>query len=744
MIMALAKINQHVVATRGVESVVIAIPKTLRCRAIVRLAQLRDGWRFGYDYAYSLGGGGCAPSRNHDVFPSRDAALHAGLATIRRQFVDAAGYHKHEINAARAARRALALIDQFTAQKFPTKKEATMSTATLEKSNGHKKATKTKHAASPGRTRKEAKPFKNLPIDSSGKHSPGDAAFDSKRNIPPGATSTTTPGGAMRNDPDADGSTTEQRRPRWAVPEAAAVTGQEIECDLALLHRHPDNRRSSDDDGDVHSLAESIRADGQIQAITVRIAPPHWDLQDGHYQIVCGERRWRACRVAGRGSVRCKVRADLDDAATLRIIAAENALRRDLNPIEKAHLVERLCSENADGSKALTRDQAAQVIGLESGGAASNIARLLSLPDVWQKRVASGELAWSWAQEIYPYLQAEPVMDQLEQAWRHGDRVFESRKELARSLGAFTLTFCRRLDSAEFDAADRSEQEVLDELECVELPDPEALGSKRKTAVFATNVKRFHELQQQAQAEQSKAKASKVGQDEPPKKAAGDRQPTKAELREAAEERARKLAGEINVWRHKLLRHEIARAMEEGRDDGWRLVMCYAAYVNTIGPRFCELLQRATNSWPKADWSHGWPCVANVRTEAARRNVTHAMALLILRGEPSGLDFETVGALAADLGVDVAGAWLWLQAAAVPDRAARQAMLQEFLLLHRTDELKDLGAELGVHFMAGTTTKEGMIKLILSKPRLPVPKSIKPLKAAKAEGKKRKKGKAAK
>jgi hypothetical protein len=133
--MTLAKLNQHGVATRGVESVVVRLPKAGRCRAIVRLAQLKDGWRFGYDYGYSLGGGGAAPSANGQRFPSRDLALQAGLSSVRRYLDRSANYHKGETNAVRALKRSLAIIDQFIAQRFP--KEPSMSASTLEKSNGH-------------------------------------------------------------------------------------------------------------------------------------------------------------------------------------------------------------------------------------------------------------------------------------------------------------------------------------------------------------------------------------------------------------------------------------------------------------------------------------------------------------------------------------------------------------------------------------------------------------------------------
>lgn len=599
-----------------------------------------------------------------------------------------------------------------------------MTTATLEKSNGHKLAKQSHEAPSPSaRKRKEghAVPHHNRVPSAGGAVARAPSLTPRAKGlkpetIPPGATSTTTPEGIRRLDPA-------------AINDPAAITGQEIECDLALLHPHPDNRRSSDDDGDVEQLAESIRVDNLIQAITVRIAPEHWDLPAGHYQIVCGERRWRACRVAGRGSVRCKVRADLDDAATLRIIATENALRRDLNPIEKARLIDRLCASNEDGSKALTREEAAQVVGLESGGAASNMARLLNLPEAWQQRIAAGELAWSWAQEIYPYLAAEPVMVQLDRAWQQPDpfdNIFASRQELSRGLATLVHNTCRRLDGAKIDLSDAG---LKERLEIVELPDPEAVG-KRKLAAYATNVKLFDEaIKKQAQ-RAAKSKAGKVGQEEPPKAAA--RSDAKADARdkiEAAERRSAALQEAVAGWRHRLLQRAVAMDIERGRGFAIPVVLAYAM-EQPLDRRFPPLVD-----FVRARSGEQWSLAGKFADAGEGAKLLNELAARLLRTKAiGGPIFETdfIERLAIGLGLDVENEWLALQqpVSKTSRELAGGDLLEEFFLLFRAEELHAVAKSIEVHVPGAT--KEKLIEVLLNIPRgstrrLKLPKAIAPL-----------------
>jgi ParB family chromosome partitioning protein len=121
----------------------------------------------------------------------------------------------------------------------------------------------------------------------------------------------------------------------------------------------------------LQELADSIRAQGLIQPILVR--PIGRDKAGEKYEIIAGERRWRAAQLAELTEVPCVVR-EVDDHATLAMALIENIQREDLNPLEEATALKRLIEEFH-----LTHQQAAEAVG-RSRAAVSNLLRLLDLP----------------------------------------------------------------------------------------------------------------------------------------------------------------------------------------------------------------------------------------------------------------------------------------------------------------------------------------------------------------------------
>jgi len=118
----------------------------------------------------------------------------------------------------------------------------------------------------------------------------------------------------------------------------------------------------------LNALAESISQHGLIQPLTVR------ELDGGGYQIVAGERRWRAARIAGLAEVPVRV-MELSDSQTMQIALIENLQREDLNPIEEAAGYKELTD-----SYGMTQDEVAKVVG-KARSSVTNALRLLTLPD---------------------------------------------------------------------------------------------------------------------------------------------------------------------------------------------------------------------------------------------------------------------------------------------------------------------------------------------------------------------------
>ena len=158
---------------------------------------------------------------------------------------------------------------------------------------------------------------------------------------------------------------------------------------IQKLEPNPDQPRHDFDEEALAELADSISQHGLIQPITVR------PLETGYYQIIAGERRWRASRIAGLKEVPVNViQADDKKAAQLALI--ENLQREDLNPLEEARGYETLME-----TYGLTQEEAAGSVG-KSRPAVANALRLLKLPKSILSLVADGSLSAGHARALIP------------------------------------------------------------------------------------------------------------------------------------------------------------------------------------------------------------------------------------------------------------------------------------------------------------------------------------------------------
>jgi ParB family chromosome partitioning protein len=152
------------------------------------------------------------------------------------------------------------------------------------------------------------------------------------------------------------------------------------ELPLEMIIANPDQpRRVFEEDGLV-ALADSLRERGVLQPVLVRPLP------GGTYELIAGERRWRAAELAGLETVPAMVRPD-DDAASLELALIENMAREDLNPLEEARACAALVEELG-----LTRDEVGRRVG-RSRVAVSNLLRLLDLPDLVLMLLEDGSLS---------------------------------------------------------------------------------------------------------------------------------------------------------------------------------------------------------------------------------------------------------------------------------------------------------------------------------------------------------------
>jgi ParB family chromosome partitioning protein len=166
---------------------------------------------------------------------------------------------------------------------------------------------------------------------------------------------------------------------------------------LAALQPGKYQPRTHMDEGSLFELAESIKAQGVMQPILVRPVSP------GRYEIIAGERRMRAAKLAGLDEVPVLVK-DVPDEAAAAMSLIENIQREDLNPLEEAQGLKRLTDEFG-----LTHEQAAQAVG-RSRSAASNLLRLLNLSEPVQQMLMAGDIDMGHARALLPLEGAQQIL----------------------------------------------------------------------------------------------------------------------------------------------------------------------------------------------------------------------------------------------------------------------------------------------------------------------------------------------
>lgn len=192
--------------------------------------------------------------------------------------------------------------------------------------------------------------------------------------------------------------------------------------DVAAIRRNPDQPRKVFDSAALDELRASIERHGVLQPIQVR--------RDGSgFEIISGERRWRAARSAGHSEIPAVVRDDVDDGFSLELAIVENVQRQDLDPLEKARgyraLMERV---------GLTQEQVAGRLGV-SRSAVANHLRLLDLPDPALEAIAEGLITMGHAKALLSGKSQKAILAALGDVVRKGLSVRET-ESLLQARGA--------------------------------------------------------------------------------------------------------------------------------------------------------------------------------------------------------------------------------------------------------------------------------------------------------------------
>jgi ParB family transcriptional regulator, chromosome partitioning protein len=241
--------------------------------------------------------------------------------------------------------------------------------------------------------------------------------------------------------------------PKVSDTPAPARAGTPSTLKLEQLQAGKYQPRTRMDEGSLYELAESIKAQGIMQPILVRPIAPNGGVA---YEIIAGERRFRAAKLAGLREVPVLVKAVPDESAAAMALI-ENIQREDLNPLEEAQGLKRLTDEFG-----LTHEQAAQAVG-RSRSAASNLLRLLNLSAPVQNMLMAGDLDMGHARALLPLDGAAQITTASEIAAKKLS-VREAEKLVARQQGAARQAPLLRVKSDKSRDVLRLEEELADAL----------------------------------------------------------------------------------------------------------------------------------------------------------------------------------------------------------------------------------------------------------------------------------------
>jgi ParB family chromosome partitioning protein len=220
------------------------------------------------------------------------------------------------------------------------------------------------------------------------------------------------PAGAPAPTPESD-----------APPDDAAGAVREIP--VARIAPNPQQPRREFDDGELERLADSVERHGVLQPVVVRRVAGSQDPGGERFELVVGERRWRASRRAGRESIPAVV-ADVADRALLEVALVENVQRADLNAIELALAFQTLADAGA------TQEQIGERVGLDRSSVANHL-RLLELPREIQQDVERGQLSFGHARALLSVTNPERRRHLCRRIVQDGLSVRETER-LARSV----------------------------------------------------------------------------------------------------------------------------------------------------------------------------------------------------------------------------------------------------------------------------------------------------------------------
>lgn len=481
---------------------------------------------------------------------------------------------------------------------------------------------------------------------------------------------------------------------------------------LGRLDPSPTNPRQIFDEAAIAELAESIRSVGLLQAILVR-------PKLHRYEIVAGESRWRAAKLAGLDQVECKVRY-LDDWEVLKIQWAENAVREDISEIAEAKHFQRMLESNPE----LTQEQLAAEIGTSQAQIANRI-RLLELSEDWQQRVISGEITASHARELVPFARHKVALDALAEAIARAGSP-GSVKDFREAIEDEVMHAGIALAGEEWDTVSR-------ETVTWRVPTSPDLREAWAVVEIVTDGKKVPFAIRLPEAEQQRERARQYRIDEARKKAEKRNKKDAAKSADAERTKDEQFARRLAAWKTDWLRVLCAQRLKE--DDNAQIAETFFLAMvlepdvwerrdglTTICRRLkASSILNSLSEYERVRRAAALAGLDELRIEFARSLLVDEVGQPRQIVEPDDVD-DLANAL--ELPADLEAIW---------DENQAGDLSEAYWSLHNVEQLEALGEELGIEWRA--KGKKGMVTQLLESANLKLPAELGGAKKSKRKGK---------
>jgi len=513
------------------------------------------------------------------------------------------------------------------------------------------------------------------------------------------------------------------------IPEAV------VRLPIEKLHVLPEN--SPPDPERVKEISAGFQSRGQDEPVIVRPAeccPGYEELPIGHYQILAGSTRLAAARALKWTELDARIRTDIRERKdALAFAAGNNADRREIGVLEKGHMIRAMLAAGA------TQEEAGRVYHV-SRSEASNLVRLLDLPEPWMGRVSSGEMAYTVARLLLPYVGAPRLLQAMDENYleclKWDESGWSKREEAEEAIDDVAAGCSRSIDAKKkrYRGTDyRVTYPCLadvdahrDELAIVKIPVRDGRG-KRVTELRATNVELFDKLQTEAQQqrEDQTGKGKGAGRESEPAPL------TPAERKARAEDRARELKEKIRQWRLRFLRYLIWDNLRTISDESLQLqgsTVSLRLFVSMAARRLNverELARACGAKAPKEKWRSPdvWAALkkaAPLHCESWQIESKIKAAVCEYLWDPEAaskwidlphLADGEIRDAADELGIDLADAWA---TQAREKESPAWWLAAQYFGFHTIEGLERLGKELTVDLSEAPQKKNKIAALLVS------------------------------